>query len=202
MYLPESFDRLATLFRKLPGVGAKTARRMAFFIIQQPASYAEELAAVLSGLRDGILICEECGNITDRQPCGICTDMLRDRKTICAVESVEDLISIEQAGIFTGLYHVLEGRVSPLDGEDLDEESLTRLERRIDEEEAEEVIVAVNPRLEGDLTFHAVVERLEGKNVSISRPAYGLPVGGSIEFADRTTLLASMEARRTVKEKD
>lgn len=202
MYLPESFDRLATLFRKLPGVGAKTARRMAFFIIQQPASYAEELAAVLSGLRDGILICEECGNITDRQPCGICTDMLRDRKTICAVESVEDLISIEQAGIFTGLYHVLGGRVSPLDGEDLDEESLTRLERRIDEEEAEEVIVAVNPRLEGDLTFHAVVERLEGKNVSISRPAYGLPVGGSIEFADRTTLLASMEARRTVKEKD
>ncbi len=202
MYLPESFDRLATLFRKLPGVGAKTARRMAFFIIQQPASYAEELAAVLSGLRDGILICEECGNITDRQPCGICTDMLRDRKTICAVESVEDLISIEQAGIFTGLYHVLGGRVSPLDGEDLDEESLARLERRIDEEEAEEVIVAVNPRLEGDLTFHAVVERLEGKNVSISRPAYGLPVGGSIEFADRTTLLASMEARRTVKEKD
>ncbi|NLA90198.1 MAG: recombination protein RecR, partial [Synergistaceae bacterium] len=149
MYLPESFDRLATLFRKLPGVGAKTARRMAFFIIQQPASYAEELAAVLSGLRDGILICEECGNITDRQPCGICTDMLRDRKTICAVESVEDLISIEQAGIFTGLYHVLGGRVSPLDGEDLDEESLARLERRIDEEEAEEVIVAVNPRLEG-----------------------------------------------------
>ncbi|MGI6251965.1 MAG: recombination mediator RecR [Aminivibrio sp.] len=202
MYLPESFDRLATLFRKLPGVGAKTARRMAFFIIQQPASYAEELAAVLSGLRDGILICEECGNITDRQPCGICTDMLRDRKTICAVESVEDLISIEQAGVFTGLYHVLGGRVSPLDGEDLDEESLARLERRIDEEEAEEVIVAVNPRLEGDLTFHAVVERLEGKNVSISRPAYGLPVGGSIEFADRTTLLASMEARRTVKEKD
>ena len=202
MYLPESFDRLATLFRKLPGVGTKTARRMAFFIIQQPASYAEELAAVLSGLRDGILICEECGNITDRQPCGICTDMLRDRKIICAVESVEDLISIEQAGIFTGLYHVLGGRVSPLDGEDLDEESLARLERRIDEEEAEEVIVAVNPRLEGDLTFHAVVERLEGKNVSISRPAYGLPVGGSIEFADRTTLLASMEARRTVKEKD
>jgi recombination protein RecR len=202
VYLPESFDRLATLFRKLPGVGAKTARRMAFFIIQQPASYAEELAAVLSGLRDGILICEECGNITDRQPCGICTDMLRDRKTICAVESVEDLISIEQAGVFTGLYHVLGGRVSPLDGEDLDEESLARLERRIDEEEAEEVIVAVNPRLEGDLTFHAVVERLEGKNVSISRPAYGLPVGGSIEFADRTTLLASMEARRTVKEKD
>ncbi|NLK19369.1 MAG: toprim domain-containing protein, partial [Synergistaceae bacterium] len=96
-------------------------------------------------------------------------------------------------------YHVLGGRVSPLDGEELDEESLSRLERRIDEEGAGEVIVAVNPRLEGDLTFHAVMERLREKDIAVSRPAYGLPVGGSIEFADRTTLLASLESRVTVK---
>ncbi len=201
MYLPEPFERLTVLFRKLPGVGAKTARRMAFFILQQPRSYAEELAAVLSGLREKILICGECGNITDRQPCGICSDMLRDRHTICAVETVEDLIAIEGAGIYTGLYHVLGGRVSPLDGEDLDEESLSRLERRIDEEDTAEVIVAVNPRLEGDLTFHAIVDRLRDKDIAISRPAYGLPVGGSIEFADRTTLLASLESRVTVRDK-
>lgn len=201
MYLPEPFERLTVLLKKLPGVGVKTARRMAFFILQQPASYAGELAAVLSGLRDRILICEECGNITDRQPCGICSDMLRDRRTICAVETVEDLLSIEQAGIYTGLYHVLGGRVSPLDGEELDEESLSRLERRIDQENAGEVIVAVNPRLEGDLTFHTVVERLREKDIVISRPAYGLPVGGSIEFADRTTLLASLESRVTVRGK-
>ncbi|MGI6784412.1 MAG: recombination mediator RecR [Aminivibrio sp.] len=199
MYLPEPFDRLTVLLRKLPGVGVKTARRMAFFILQQPPSYGEELAAVLSGLKDRILICEDCGNITDSRLCGICTDMLRDRNVICVVETVEDLIAIEAAGIYTGLYHVLGGRVSPLDGEELDEESLSRLERRIDEEGAGEVIVAVNPRLEGDLTFHAVMERLREKDIAVSRPAYGLPVGGSIEFADRTTLLASLESRVTVK---
>jgi recombination protein RecR len=199
VYLPEPFDRLTVLLRKLPGVGVKTARRMAFFILQQPPSYGEELAAVLSGLKDRILICEDCGNITDSRLCGICTDMLRDRNVICVVETVEDLIAIEAAGIYTGLYHVLGGRVSPLDGEELDEESLSRLERRIDEEGAGEVIVAVNPRLEGDLTFHAVMERLREKDIAVSRPAYGLPVGGSIEFADRTTLLASLESRVTVK---
>ncbi|NLK18847.1 MAG: recombination protein RecR, partial [Synergistaceae bacterium] len=143
MYLPEPFERLTVLLRKLPGVGVKTARRMAFFILQQPPSYGEELAAVLSGLKDRILICEDCGNITDSRLCGICTDMLRDRNVICVVETVEDLIAIEAAGIYTGLYHVLGGRVSPLDGEELDEESLSRLERRIDEEGAGEVIVAV-----------------------------------------------------------
>ena len=199
MYLPEPFERLTVLLRKLPGVGVKTARRMAFFILQQPPSYGEELAAVLSGLKDRILICEDCGNITDSRLCGICTDMLRDRNVICVVETVEDLIAIEAAGIYTGLYHVLGGRVSPLDGEELDEESLSRLERRIDEEGAGEGIVAVNPRLEGDLTFHAVMERLREKDIAVSRPAYGLPVGGSIEFADRTTLLASLESRVTVK---
>jgi recombination protein RecR len=117
------------------------------------------------------------------------------------VESVEDLISIEQAGVYSGLYHVLGGRVSPLDGEDLDEECLSGLERRIDEDNIREVIIATNPRIEGDLTYHAIVDRLAETDVSISRLAYGLPVGGSIEFADRTTLLASLESRVTVKRK-
>jgi recombination protein RecR len=199
--LPDSFERLTFLFRKLPGVGAKTARRMAFFVLQQPASYAEELAACLSGLKDRIFTCSRCGNITDREPCGICSDLLRDRKTLCVVETVEDLISIEQSGVYSGLYHVLGGRVSPLDGEDLDEECLDRLVYRISEEGIGEVIIATNPRIEGDLTYHAIVERLGETNVSVSRLAYGLPVGGSIEFADRTTLLASLESRVTVKNK-
>jgi recombination protein RecR len=200
--LPDSFERLTVLFRKLPGVGAKTARRMAFFVLQQPVSYAEELAACLSGLKDRIFTCSRCGNITDREPCAVCSDLLRDRSTLCVVETVEDLISIEQAGVYSGLYHVLGGRVSPLDGEDLDEECLARLVRRIGGEGVREVIIATNPRIEGDLTYHAIVDRLGETDVSISRLAYGLPVGGSIEYADRTTLLASLESRVSVKRKE
>ena len=201
MSLPESFERLTQLFRKLPGVGAKTARRMAFYILQQPGSFANDLASCLSGLKESIFTCSRCGNITDREPCGICADLLRDRKTICVVEAVEDLISIEQAGVYFGLYHVLGGRVSPLDGEDIDAERLSSLSRRLVEEGITEVIIAANPRIEGDLTYFAIVENLEETDVTISRLAYGLPVGGSIEFADRTTLLASLESRVTMKKK-
>jgi len=189
--LPDSFERLTFLFRKLPGVGAKTARRMAFFVLQQPPSFAGELADCLARLKDSITT-----------SCSICKDLLRERKTMCVVETVEDLISIEQAAVFSGVYHVLGGRVSPLDGEDLDDEVFRKLIRHIDEDGTEEVIVATNPRIEGDLTYHTIAEQLEGRNVSISRIAYGLPVGGSIEFADRTTLLASLESRVIMKRKE
>ncbi len=199
MSLPDPFERITALFRKLPGVGTKTARRMAFYILQQPPSFAKELADSLSVLQERIHTCSVCGNITDADPCSICSDVLRDRKTLCVVETVEDLMSIEQAGIFSGIYHVLGGRVSPLEGESLEEETLVKLGERIDQEEVTEVIVATNPRIEGDLTYHTVVESLEGRSVAISRIAYGLPVGGSIEFADRTTLLAAMEARVQAK---
>ena len=202
MSLPDSFERLTFLFRKLPGIGAKTARRMAFFVLQQPPSFAGELADCLARLKDSITTCSKCGNITENDPCSICKDLLRERKTMCVVETVEDLISIEQAGGFSGVYHVLGGRVSPLDGEDLDEEVFRKLIRHIDEDGTEEVIVATNPRIEGDLTYHTIAEQLEGRNVSISRIAYGLPVGGSIEFADRTTLLASLESRVIMRRKE
>lgn len=195
MAFPDPFEKITALFRKLPGVGAKTARRMAFFILQQPPSFAQELSENLAVLKERIRTCSRCGNITDSDPCAICSDVLRDRKTLCVVETVEDLISIEQAEVFSGVYHVLGGRISPLEGEDLDDETLAKLARRIEEEGTEEVIVATNPKIEGDLTYHTVVQHLESCDVAISRIAYGLPVGGSIEFADRTTLLAALEAR-------
>ena len=172
---------------------------MAFYVLQQPPSYADELAECLSKLKERITSCSRCGNITDDDPCSICSDLLRDKKTLCVVETVEDLISIEQAGIFSGVYHVLGGRVSPLDGEDIDETAFGKLLRHIEEDDTKEVIIATNPRIEGDLTYHAIVEHLEGLEISISRIAYGLPVGGSIEFADRTTLLASLESRIMMK---
>ncbi len=199
MALPESFEKLASLFRKMPGIGAKSARRMAFFVLQQPPSFANELSSQLAVLKERIHSCSVCGNITDCDPCAICSDPLRDRRSICVVETVEDLFSIENAGFFTGVYHVLGGRVSPLDGETLDTNNLVALRERILKNGVEEVIIATNPRIEGDLTYHAIVDFLGSSDVFISRIAYGLPVGGSIEFADRTTLQAAMESRVRLK---
>ncbi len=199
MALPESFERLASLFRKMPGVGAKSARRMAFYVLQQPPSFADELARVLAALKERVHNCSICGNITDDDPCSICSDPLRDRKVLCVVETVEDLFSIEHAGVFSGVYQVLGGRESPLDGETLDGKVLEALCTRIENDGIEEVIIATNPRIEGDLTYHALVDYLGAGAASLSRIAYGLPVGGSIEFADRTTLQAAMESRVRVK---
>jgi len=197
--LPDSFEKLASLLRKMPGVGAKSARRMSFYVLQQPPSYADELSRCLSTLKEKVHPCSVCGNITDDDPCAICSDPLRDRKLLCVVETVEDLFSIEHAGVFSGVYHVLGGRISPLDGETLEEDVLRSLVSRIGDTGIEEVIIATNPRIEGDLTYHALLECLADNDVSLSRLAYGLPVGGSIEFADRTTLQAAMDSRVRVK---
>ncbi|MDI9388831.1 MAG: recombination mediator RecR [Synergistota bacterium] len=199
MPLPDPFERLSSLLRKMPGVGAKSARRMAFYVLQQPPSYAEELSRVLTALKERVGSCSICGNITDQDPCSICSDPLRDRGLLCVVETVEDLFSIEHAGVFSGLYQVLGGRVSPLDGETLDDHVLESLLERVRGGGIREVIIATNPRIEGDLTYHALVKFLGPSGVPVSRIAYGLPVGGSIEFADRTTLQAAMESRVRVK---
>lgn len=199
MALPEPLLQLVTLLKRLPGVGEKSARRMAFFIIQQPGSYPEELAIALHGLKERLCECSKCGNITDVDPCSICTDPLRERQTLCVVETAEDLLSMEQAGIYNGLYHVLKGKISPLDGEDLPPSEYERLKERIINTRVKEVIIATNPRVEGDLTFYSLFFELEDLDVKISRLAYGLPVGGSIEFADRITLHAAFESRVDVR---
>lgn len=195
MSLPEPLEQLITLFKRFPGVGEKSARRMAFCTLQQPDSFVESMAEALVNIKKNLGNCSVCGNITDADPCSICTDPFRDRKIICVVESAEDLISMELAGIFNGLYHVLGGKVSPLDDEQLDPDKLSALKRRVQELSANEVIIATNPRIEGDLTFFEIASSLKDVNVKISRLAYGLPVGGSIEFADRVTLHAALESR-------
>ena len=146
------------------------------FIIQQPGSYPEELAIALHGLKERLCECSKCGNITDVDPCSICTDPLRERQTLCVVETAEDLLSMEQAGIYNGLYHVLKGKISPLDGEDLPPSEYERLKERIINTRVKEVIIATNPRVEGDLTFYSLFSELEDLDVKISRLAYGLPV--------------------------
>lgn len=196
MSLPGPVYKLIKQWSKLPGVGEKTARRMVFHLLRQEPGQIEEFGSSIIALTENIRRCGVCGAITDVDPCPICTDPMRDRKLLCIVENEEECVAMEQAGIFNGLYHVLGGRLSPLDDEEIPEESIERLRRRVEEGEIEEIILATAPRLEGDLTAYAIQEALEALPVKISRLSYGLPVGGSIGFADRVTLHMAMESRK------
>lgn len=195
MNLPDPVHKLIKFWSKLPGVGEKSARRMVFYILKQDPEWVREFASALIRLADEVHHCSECGSITDTDPCGICRDPLRNRKLICVVESDEDCAAIEQAGIYNGLYHVIGGHMSPLDDQEIPKDSLARLRKRVEELGAEELILATAPRIEGDLTAFAVAEAMKGLPVKISRLSYGLPVGGSIGFADRVTLHMALESR-------
>ena len=198
--LPEPLERLISHFIKLPGVGGKSARRMVFHLLQSPPSVLAEMAADIEKLHTLLSFCPDCGNIAENcSRCLICSDSMRERTQLCVVENIEALVSFEQAGIYNGLYFVLGKKVSPLDNEDLDESIISRLRERVLSLEAKEVIAAMSPRIEGDLTWYAIQDALKGIDVSISRLAYGLPVGGSIEFADRVTLHTAFESRISQK---
>ena len=196
MSLPGPVQKLIKQWSKLPGVGDKTARRMVFHLLRQEPGQIKDFGNAVIALTENIRRCSVCGAITDVDPCPICTDPIRNRKLLCIVESEEDCVAMEQAGIFNGIYHVLGGRLSPLDDEEIPEESIERMRRRVEEGGIEEIILATAPRIEGDLTAYAIQEALEGLPVKISRLSYGLPVGGSIGFADRVTLHMAMESRK------
>jgi recombination protein RecR len=178
---------------------------MVFYLLRQDEAFLRAMGSAIAELKDRLFTCGECGNISDSDPCPICRDPLRDRGTLCVVESVDDLVSFEQAGIYHGLYHVLGGRVSPLEDQDLSRESVDAFLRRLADSggsRVTEVIVATNPRMEGDLTYYTLLEILRGRidgaggaDLKVSRLAFGLPVGGSIEFADRMTLHTALESR-------
>lgn len=196
MSLPGPVSKLIKEWSKFPGVGEKTARRMVFHLLRQDPEQIREFGEAIISLTENIHRCSVCGAITDIDPCAICTDPLRNSKVLCVVEDEEDCVAMEQAGIYNGLYHVLGGRLSPLDDKEIPEESLERLRERAESGSIEEIILATAPRIEGDLTAYAVQEALKGVPVKISRLSYGLPVGGSIGFADRVTLHMAMEARK------
>lgn len=201
----DPIGRLIAFFGRFPGVGNKSARRMVFYLLRQDEAFLRSMGEAIAGLRDNLFTCGECGNISDTDPCPVCRDMLRDRTTLCVVESIDDLVSFEQAGIYNGLYHVLGGRVSPLEDQELSAENIDFLLRHIESERIGEIIIATNPRMEGDLTFFTLLEilreRVEKDGLKISRLAFGLPVGGSIEFADRMTLHTALESRIDAGEK-
>ena len=194
--MPNSVQKLIKLWSKLPGIGEKSARRMVFYILRHDHDWVREFTCALTKLAEEVRHCSECGNITDINPCSICRDETRNRKSMCVIETDEDCVALEQAGIFSGLYHVLGGQLSPLEDKEIPLESLQRLRKRVIAHDIQELILATSPRIEGDLTAYAVQDTLKDLPIKISRLSYGLPVGGSIGFADRVTLHMALESRK------
>ncbi|GHU52076.1 recombination protein RecR [Spirochaetia bacterium] len=193
-----AIDRLTGLFARLPGIGKKTASRLAYYILDTDPHYAQLLSAELSGLHAAILSCSSCGSYTETDPCAICADSTRDRSVICVVEKPQDVRIIEESKEFHGLFHVLGGLIAPLDGVGPENLNIDALVSRIKHEGALELIFALNPTIEGDTTALYLQKILEGCNVTLSRLASGLPVGGDLEYADRLTLSRSLRGRTTL----
>lgn len=190
-----SLDRLVASLSKLPGIGKKSATRMAYHVLDADRSYARALAEQLERLHDAIRRCSVCGSYTESDPCSVCADPTRDGSIICVVERPQDVRVIEDAGEYRGLFHVLGGAIAPLDGVGPDDLSIGPLVERVRRGGVAEVILATNPTVEGDTTALYLRKALKDTGVSVSRLASGLPVGGDLEYADRLTLSRSFRGR-------
>lgn len=189
-------ENLIEQFAKLPGIGRKTAERLAFHILNMPKEYAAQMADALLDAKEKICFCEVCQNLTDVSPCAICSDTRRDSTTICVVESPKDVIAMEKMREYKGLYHVLHGALSPMDGVGPDDLQIASLLARIGAGGVNEVIMATNPTVSGEATAMYLCKLLKPLGVRVTRIAHGLPVGGDLEYADEVTLLRAMEGRR------
>jgi recombination protein RecR len=199
----EPVARLIESFARLPGIGPKTAQRLTYHLLRAPDAEARALARALVAVRDEVVFCDRCFNISDAPLCPICRDPGRDASRLCVVEEPLDVLAIERTGEFKGRYHVLHGAISPIDGIGPDRLRIRELLERVVEAEAagdlvEEVIIATNPTLEGEATAMFLGERLAGHVGSVTRIARGLPVGGDLEYADDVTLIRSLQGRRAI----
>jgi recombination protein RecR len=199
----EPVARLIEAFSRLPGIGPKTAQRLTFHLLRAPDAEARILAAALIDVRDKVVFCDRCFNISDGPLCPICRDPGRDTSRLCVVEEPLDVLALERTAEFRGLYHVLHGAISPIDGVGPERLRIRELLARADEAKRdgaplEEVILATNPTLEGEATAMYLAERLEGTVVLVSRIARGLPVGGDLEYADEVTLIRALQGRRAI----
>ena len=183
---------------RLPGVGPKSAQRIAFHLLKLPKEDALRLARAVAEVKDRIGFCSQCCNVAEGELCGICSDSRRDPRLICVVEEPRDVVAIEKTLEFKGLYHVLQGAISPIEGIGLDQLRVKELLTRLKEQEVEEIILATNPNLEGEATAMALSRLLKPIGVRVTRPASGLPVGGDLEYADELTLGRALEGRRVV----
>jgi recombination protein RecR len=197
MKAADPIARLTVLLAKLPGVGEKTAQRLAFHILESPPQYARELAEALSSLEHEVRLCSTCCNLTAHDPCTICSDAQRDAKVLCVVESVPDLLAVERTREFRGRYHVLHGALSPLDGIGPDQLKLKELLARL-HTDVQEVIVATNPTVEGEATALYLTRLIKPLGVRVTRIAQGVPMGGDLEYADQVTLARALSGRREV----
>lgn len=198
MLLPEPIQKLINAFERLPGIGPKSASRLAFFLLRAPEDVAQDLSEALNGLKDKVAFCGECFNITKagRTRCEICEDARRDGSIICVVEEALDVLALERTGAYSGKYHVLHGVLSPIEGIGPDDIKVKPLIERVGHGDVKEVILATNPSMEGDTTALYLQGQLKPYKVHVTRLARGLPVGGDLEYADQNTLLRALSGRQ------
>jgi recombination protein RecR len=194
--LPEPIQRLASALNKLPGIGPRSSERLALYLAQADPGVARELASAVTDARAKIKACEICGALAEATPCRLCQDERRDASLLCLVERPTDILSLEKSAGFRGRYHVLGGKISPLNGVEPEDLRIAELERRLATEPVKEVILALGSDVEGDATSFYLAQRLARPGLKISRLAQGLPAGGGLEFADEITLSRAIEGRR------
>ena len=196
MRYPPSLQRLIEELHKLPGVGPRSAERLAFHLLSANGKEVESLAEAIAVVQQAVGRCSGCNYITEEDPCDICRDSGRNRNLLCVVEQPQDVMALEKTGSFNGLYHVLTGRISPLSGIGPDQLTIEHLIKRVGRDKPQEIVIATNSDIEGEATAVYLAKLLRSLNVSVSRIAYGLPVGGSLDYADDLTIKRAMEGRR------
>ena len=185
--------------KRMPGIGQKTAERLSFFLMRGSAERANKLADAIRNVKDKIILCSQCNGITEKNPCDICSDPKRDTSFLCVVEEPHDVYAMENMGYFRGIYHVLMGVISPLDGIGPSDLTIEALKERVMQNNIQEVVLATNPDMEGESTAVYIAKILKSPNIKITRIARGLPIGSDIEYADEVTLMKSLEGRTEMK---
>jgi recombination protein RecR len=194
--LPEPINSLIGALSKLPGIGPRSAERIALHLVQAEPGAVKQLAEAILNARDRVRFCEVCGALTEASPCALCQDPRRDASLVCIVERPVDIISLEKSGTFRGQYHVLGGKLSPLNGVEPDDLRISELERRLSGKQIKEIVMALGTDVEGDATGYYLAKRLAREGLKITRIAHGLPAGTGLEFADELTLSRALEGRR------
>ncbi|MEH7464201.1 recombination protein RecR [Bacillus thuringiensis] len=196
MHYPEPISKLIDSFMKLPGIGPKTAVRLAFFVLDMKEDDVLDFAKSLVNAKRNLMYCSVCGHITDRDPCYICDDSHRDQSVVCVVQEPKDVIAMEKMKEYQGVYHVLNGAISPMEGVGPEDINIPQLLKRLHDETVQEVILATNPNIEGEATAMYISRLLKPTGIKVTRIAHGLPVGGDLEYADEVTLSKALEGRR------